>query len=93
MGTKNNPGSYDCYAKADPDEPMFILLGRDWSAHYLVSLWIALRMGDPSLLLEASLRAIRDPKFAMSSTPPDQIREANTCVWDMKRYYDERSKR
>ena len=23
MSTKNNPGSYDCYANADPDEPMW----------------------------------------------------------------------
>ena len=23
MGTKNNPGSYDCYANLDPDEPYF----------------------------------------------------------------------
>lgn len=29
MGTKNNPGEFDCYANAAPDEPMFILLGRD----------------------------------------------------------------
>lgn len=27
MGSKNNPGKYDCYEAADPDEPMFILLG------------------------------------------------------------------
>lgn len=29
MGTKNKPGTYDCYATAHPDEPMFILLGRE----------------------------------------------------------------
>lgn len=29
MGTKNNPGAFDCYAAADPDEEMFILLARD----------------------------------------------------------------
>lgn len=29
MGTKNNPGAFDCYANAEPDEPMFVLLGRD----------------------------------------------------------------
>ena len=33
MGTKVNPGDYDCYEKAEPDEPMFILLARDpWAA-------------------------------------------------------------
>jgi hypothetical protein len=29
MGTKSNPGPFDCYAKAEPDEPMFVLLARD----------------------------------------------------------------
>lgn len=44
MGTKNNPGQFDCYANAQPDEPMFILLGRDASAPMLVELWARLRL-------------------------------------------------
>lgn len=36
MGTKNNPGRYDCYANAEPDEPMFVLLGHDRHAATLV---------------------------------------------------------
>lgn len=43
MGTKNNPGKFDCYANAEPDEPMFILLGRDKHAPTLVWLWAQLR--------------------------------------------------
>jgi hypothetical protein len=43
MGTKNNPGAFDCYAKADPDEPMFTLLARDRHAPTLVWLWALLR--------------------------------------------------
>jgi len=43
MGTKNNPGEFDCYANADPDEPMFILLGRDPMAPYLVRAWAQYR--------------------------------------------------
>lgn len=39
MGTKNQPGEYDCYANADPDEPMFVLLGRDPLAGDLVRKW------------------------------------------------------
>lgn len=46
MGTKNNPGHYDCYANAAPDEPMFILLGRDKHAAGLVRLWALLRAKD-----------------------------------------------
>lgn len=38
MGTKNNPGTFDCYANAAPDEPMFVLLGRDKHAPLLVRL-------------------------------------------------------
>ena len=43
MGTKNNPGLYDCYAKAEPDEPIFVLLGRDPAAWIVVRIWAALR--------------------------------------------------
>lgn len=43
MGTKNDPGDFDCYANAEPDEPMFVLLGRDKHAPLLVDLWAALR--------------------------------------------------
>lgn len=39
MGTKNNPGVFDCYENAEPDEPMFILLGRDPQAPDLVERW------------------------------------------------------
>ena len=56
MGTKNDPGDYDCYANAAPDEPMFVLLGRDGDAPLLVRLWAELRMRageDPHKVEEA----------------------------------------
>ncbi len=43
MGTKNNPGQFDCYHNAAPDEPMFVLLARDPLAPILVEAWAALR--------------------------------------------------
>lgn len=43
MGSKNKPGDFDCYANAHPDEPMFVLLGRDPCAPILVELWAKLR--------------------------------------------------
>lgn len=46
MGTKNDPGRFDCYAAAEPDEPMFVLLGRDKHAPALVWLWAILREFD-----------------------------------------------
>lgn len=39
MGTKNNPGEFDCYANAKPDEPMFVLLARDRLAPSIVRNW------------------------------------------------------
>lgn len=56
MGTKNNPGDYDCYVNAEPDEPMFVLLARDPLAPILVELWASLRQhnsGNPSKVAEA----------------------------------------
>lgn len=56
MGTKNNPGAFDCYANAGPDEPMFVLLARDKHAPALVWLWAALReldSEDPAKVKEA----------------------------------------
>ncbi len=43
MGTKQDPGKYDAYMKAEMDEPMFVLLARDPLAHLLVEHWVRLR--------------------------------------------------
>lgn len=43
MGTKNHPGRFDCYAAAAPDEPVFVLLGRDPHAAAIVEEWARLR--------------------------------------------------
>lgn len=42
--TKNSPGAFDYLSKAAPDEPMFILLGRDPTAARVLSFWTALRV-------------------------------------------------
>lgn len=47
MGTKINPGPFDCYAAAEPDEPMFILLARDPEAAALVRAWAQRRSEQP----------------------------------------------
>jgi hypothetical protein len=46
MGTKEKPGVFDCYENALPDEPMFILLGRDQTAPELIEAWAARRIYD-----------------------------------------------
>lgn len=57
MGSKNNPGKFDCLAKAHPDEPYFTLLGRDPTASLIVLQWAELRerLGktEPQVLDEA----------------------------------------
>jgi hypothetical protein len=56
MGTKAEPSVYDCWAKAEDDEEMFILLGRDRHAAALVRLWAEMRERegeDPMVVEEA----------------------------------------
>lgn len=43
MSTKNKPGTFNCYERAEPDEPMFVLLGRDPVASFVVRYWAELR--------------------------------------------------
>ena len=39
MATKNDPGEFDCYEKAGPNEPVFVLRARDPMAPGLVRDW------------------------------------------------------
>lgn len=71
MGTKNNPGDFDCYANALPDEPMFILLGRDPSAPDLVNEWADTRDDE-----------INEGKRPQSDRT--MVEEARQCATDMR---------
>ena len=59
LGTKNDPGKFDCYHKAAPDEPMFVLLARDPLAAPLVRIWAARAAPntDPEKIAEAKMCA------------------------------------
>jgi hypothetical protein len=46
MGTKSNPDQFDCYQRAEPDEPLFTMLARDPQGGDFVHLWAALRSCD-----------------------------------------------
>ena len=59
MGTKRDPGAFDCYAAAEPDEPMFVLLARDPHAAVLVNLWAAMRRLDGTTAPEKIAEAER----------------------------------
>lgn len=56
MGSKRNPSRFDAMAKAEPDEPYFVLLGRDKHAAELVRKWATQRHaegGDGEVVMEA----------------------------------------
>lgn len=44
MSTKTNPGAFRCYEAALPDEPMFVILGRDPAAPATLEFWAAERI-------------------------------------------------
>lgn len=46
MGTKNDPGNYDCYTKAADDEPIFVLRAKDPFAATLVRQWADMAEAD-----------------------------------------------
>ena len=81
MGTKNNPGPFDCYAKADPDEPIFVLRAKDPLAPALVRLW-------------AHVRRVYDQKNSpITPFDSDKYFEANQCadqMEDWRQKYDQR---
>ena len=76
MGSKNEPGEFDCYANALPDEPMFILLGRDPSAPDLIERWAINR--------DASILRKERPASDMA-----MVREAQECAKKMRRWRTE----
>lgn len=69
MGTKNDPGKFDCYAEAFLDEPVFVLMARDPIAPLLVELW-------------AKLKEQLDG-YGPEGRGTDKTREARTCATAM----------
>lgn len=90
MGTKLTPGQFDAYSKAFPDEPMFVMLGRDPLAASVTYLWAMARpetcKGDePAKLQEARVCALeletwcinagRQPMHLLDALPFDVLAE------------------
>lgn len=69
MGTRANPGQFDCYGQSEPDEPMFVLLARDPDFEFLVRTWAHWR----SRQIACGMRPASADEFA-------QIREAQQCA-------------
>ena len=76
MGTKNNPSEFDCYGVADPDEPLFVLRGKDPLAAVVVRTWALLR-----LMQEAKAAGL--PGLLPAAGSP-RVREAFKCARDMQ---------
>jgi hypothetical protein len=98
MGTKNNEKPHDCYHKAEPDEPMFILLGRDKHAPQLVELWAGQRAGegeDPAKVEEAlkCAKAMRKWRYDRKGAPSCEYCEAgggeSGCTKESKKLVSE----
>ncbi|WP_119304987.1 hypothetical protein [Dongia deserti] len=89
MGTKNDPGEYDCYAKAHPEEPMFTLLGRDRTAFHLVRIWSALRWGHFEMARQLLDDAIVDLKI-LGEKDADEAKliEALACSDKMLAWFE-----
>lgn len=90
MGTKLYPGKYDCYGKANANEPMFILLARDQLAPMLVTLWAAVKGGafDSAKRVTADLleRAYEESREPTTETRVSKILEARRCAIAMQAY-------
>lgn len=85
MGTKNNPGEFNCYAKAEPDEPLFTLRGKDVSAPYLVEIWTAVRRGHVGAARTALDRLLTDPRVvALKGGECEKSDEALSCAEAMR---------
>ncbi len=88
MGSKNNPGEFDCYAAADPDEPLFTVLARCRLSPPLVRLYAAVRGRD----LVGAHVAFNDLLAAsMTKGPADtaKLAEARGCAAEMESWRED----
>ena len=74
MSTKLNPGNYDCYTNAEPDEEMFVLLARDAFAPDLVRAWAINR----KLQIHKGQKPLEDMA---------QVEEALACAAKMESWF------
>lgn len=78
MATKNNPGDFDCYAAAGPDEPIFILRANDVLAPSAVLYWAENYEWDMGR---------RIPARPLSDKERRKIDEARQCAGEMVRWF------
>lgn len=87
MGTKNDPGEFDCYGKADDAEPLFTLLARDHHAPALVRMWAAVREGDVFEAVEQFNELVKGRQWGVDGWGPSpKTVEAQACADAMEAY-------
>ena len=84
MGSKLQPGKFDCYANALPDEPMFVLLARDPVAPALTRLWGAIRDGDRDIAFAAMTELQGLIPNYVAAPEPAKAEEALECAAAMR---------
>lgn len=92
MATKENPGEFDCHAKAQDDEPLFTLLARDPTAPFLVGAWAHLQRGNLIGALSAMRVAVDvAPKHDLADAKANRkLSEAVSCMQDMLSWRERR---
>ena len=81
MGTKRNPGRYDCYAEAAPDEPLFVLRSTDRSAPDTVRHW-----ADSYELRKQLENAAGNGPGQLTARQQAKVDEARECASAMERW-------
>lgn len=87
MGTKANPGKFDCAEKAKAHEPRFTLLGRDPFAGPLVRMWAAFRESNVGMAARAFAELC---EMSFNPDVQDKIDEAVRCANGMEAYASRR---
>lgn len=77
MSTKQNPGSYDCYARLADDEPYFVLRGKDPVAPRIIEAWVKERLFEFWL---------NHPGELVPPAYSDKLTEAMKCAGDMREW-------
>lgn len=87
MGTKNNPGKFDCYAALDPNEPHFVLRSTDRLGPGLVRLWALLRSNNPISAIAQFAELVETAGF-YENVSMDKIAEAEACADAMAAWHE-----
>lgn len=93
MGAKNNPGKFDCYAKAEPDEPIFTLRAKDPRAPFMVELWAQLENGSIYDAVETFAQMVKEQFYGPTDDLPEKtsakVKECEQCALDMRAWFDD----